>query len=169
MNNKEWHYKAGDQSFLVSTVPDLISDKCINDFLAHPAMYWASSMGAQELITMRQNSVILGLYLNRSSTDASSDLETIGMARLVTDQATIIYLTDVYVVAEHQGKGLGKWLIQCVADLAKSMPHLRRITLMAANQSHAIGFYNKLLGAKVFDQVGGKVVFMSSKMEGLDT
>jgi GNAT superfamily N-acetyltransferase len=35
----------------------------------------------------------------------------IGFARVVTDRATYAYLCDVYVLEEHQGRGLGTWLM----------------------------------------------------------
>ena len=38
----------------------------------------------------------------------------IGLARLITDYVTIAYLTDVYVLEEYQGKGLGTWLLGAV-------------------------------------------------------
>jgi GNAT superfamily N-acetyltransferase len=40
--------------------------------------------------------------------------EQIGFARVITDFATIGYLGDVFVLPQHRGKGLGKWLIECV-------------------------------------------------------
>ncbi len=36
----------------------------------------------------------------------------IGFARLVTDRATFAYLCDVFVLPEHQGKGLGRALVR---------------------------------------------------------
>jgi GNAT superfamily N-acetyltransferase len=38
----------------------------------------------------------------------------VGFARVITDFATIGYLGDVFVLPEHRGKGLGKWLVACV-------------------------------------------------------
>ena len=38
----------------------------------------------------------------------------IGFARVITDRATIAYLGDVFVLPEFRGKGLGKWLMECV-------------------------------------------------------
>ncbi len=35
-----------------------------------------------------------------------------GLARVVTDYATFAYLCDVYVLEEHRGQGLSKWLMQ---------------------------------------------------------
>jgi GNAT superfamily N-acetyltransferase len=38
----------------------------------------------------------------------------VGFARVITDRATFAYLADVYVLEEHQGRGLGKWLVETV-------------------------------------------------------
>jgi GNAT superfamily N-acetyltransferase len=35
----------------------------------------------------------------------------VGMARVISDRATFAYLTDVYVVQEHQGKGLAQAML----------------------------------------------------------
>jgi N-acetylglutamate synthase-like GNAT family acetyltransferase len=40
--------------------------------------------------------------------------EQVGFARVISDYATIGYLGDVFVVPEHRGRGLGKWLVECV-------------------------------------------------------
>jgi GNAT superfamily N-acetyltransferase len=45
----------------------------------------------------------------------------VGFARVITDRATYGYLNDVFVVSEHRGRGLGRWLVECVTahpDLA---------------------------------------------------
>lgn len=40
----------------------------------------------------------------------------IGFARVVSDLTTQAYLGDVYVLAEHRGRGLGKWLVETAVD-----------------------------------------------------
>ena len=36
----------------------------------------------------------------------------IGFARVVTDRATYAYLCDVYVLEDHQGRGVGTWFMR---------------------------------------------------------
>lgn len=36
------------------------------------------------------------------------------MARVVTDKATYGYLADVFVLEEFRGRGLAKWMMECV-------------------------------------------------------
>ena len=73
----------------------------------------------------------------------------IGLARLVTDEVSFAYLTDVYVLEDFQGKGLGTWLIECVEAHVMKWPELRRIMLLS---SHTTKFYEEKLGVTPFPQ-----------------
>jgi ribosomal protein S18 acetylase RimI-like enzyme len=53
----------------------------------------------------------------------------VGLARAVTDRATFAYLCDVYVLEEHQGRGLGRWLIETVMT-HPDLQGLRRFSLV---------------------------------------
>ena len=53
----------------------------------------------------------------------------IGLARLITDYVTVVWLTDVYVLLEWQGQGLGSWLNKCIKEYVDMMPYLRRLSL----------------------------------------
>ena len=74
----------------------------------------------------------------------------IGLARLITDHVSFAYITDVYVLPAHQGKGLGTWLMQCVTEELSSWPELRRSLLMS--NSEGAGFYRKVMGHVPFEQ-----------------
>lgn len=69
----------------------------------------------------------------------------VGFARVITDYVTFGYLTDVFVVTEHQGKGLGRWLMECLNDVLESWPQLRRFMLVAS-AAHAVKLYEETLG-----------------------
>jgi GNAT superfamily N-acetyltransferase len=75
----------------------------------------------------------------------------IGFARLITDEVTFAYLTDVYILKEYQGKGLGTWLIQCVDETMNSWPDLRRALLLTSGNTGK-AFYKKLLRMEPFPQ-----------------
>lgn len=66
---------------------------------------------------------------------------------MITDEVSFAYLTDVYVLEEFQGKGLGTWLIQCVDEILSSWPELRRALLVTSLDA---SFYGKLLDMKEF-------------------
>jgi GNAT superfamily N-acetyltransferase len=60
----------------------------------------------------------------------------IGFARVLTDSATFGYLCDVYVLEEHRGKGLSKWLMECVVGHPR-LQGLRRFCL-ATRDAHGL-------------------------------
>lgn len=87
-------------------------------------------------------------------TDPSIDDKTpqqIGLARLVTDEQTFAWLTDVYVLPDYKGKGLGKWLISCVGEELEQWPDLRSLMFLA-DEGEAVNFYAKYLKTRVFPQ-----------------
>jgi GNAT superfamily N-acetyltransferase len=45
----------------------------------------------------------------------------IGFGRVITDYAVLYYLCDVFVVEDHRGKGLEKWLSETIIN----SPHLK--------------------------------------------
>jgi GNAT superfamily N-acetyltransferase len=73
----------------------------------------------------------------------------IGLVRVITDDVTFGYLTDVYVLPEYQGKGLGRWIIECLDEVIKGWPHLRRFMFLT---SGSMDLYRKTLGAKDFNE-----------------
>jgi len=40
----------------------------------------------------------------------------VGFARVVSDFATVAYLGDVFVLESHRGRGLSKWLMECIVQ-----------------------------------------------------
>ena len=63
----------------------------------------------------------------------------VGFARVVTDRATFAYLCDVYVIEEHRGRGLGKWLI----DELLTHPDLQRLKRFVLVTDDAHGLYKQ--------------------------
>ena len=66
----------------------------------------------------------------------------------------------MYVLSEWRGQGLGAWLIDCVQEVAESMPHLRRTMLITSNERAAskggqVGLYEKRMGMSVLGEGGG--------------
>ena len=37
-----------------------------------------------------------------------------GFARVISDSATYAYIGDVFVLESYRGRGLGKWLMECI-------------------------------------------------------
>ena len=171
---REWHR----DGFLLSTDPSLIDRKALNAAFDEDYMPWATPLSGEELKVMVENSVCFGLYsatfepadtlspttslsgADTQETAQPEDLEDsrpgqIGMARLITDYATVAYLTDVYILPEYQGRGLGKWLIACVKEWWESMPNGRRL-IFIASEGQGEDFYGKALGSKRLEDENSK-------------
>ena len=80
----------------------------------------------------------------------------IGLARLITDYVTFAYLTDVYVLPDYQGKGLGSWMMGCISETMEKWTALRGLILITSKTGAP--WYNKLLGADNLDSIHGREV-----------
>jgi GNAT superfamily N-acetyltransferase len=100
----------------------------IAEFLA--SSYWAKGIPAATVEKSLESSLCFALLDGERQ---------IGFARVISDRATIAYLGDVFVLPEYRGKGLGKWLIECVV----SHPELQglRRWILATRDAH--GLYEK--------------------------
>jgi ribosomal protein S18 acetylase RimI-like enzyme len=156
-----WHRTVGSQTYLISTDRSLLPHSFVHEAFATEAMYWAKPLSSEALSTMLNNSLTLGLYL------VSKDTETpIGMARMITDYTTLGYLTDVYLLPEHQGKGLGKWIIACCREICTSMEDLRLMVLLTGNEQ-AQKLYRRELGMQKLDGEEVPLVCMGARRSKL--
>ncbi|OUS28189.1 GNAT family N-acetyltransferase ['Osedax' symbiont bacterium Rs2_46_30_T18] len=89
--------------------------------------YWAEGVPRETLAKALQNSLCFGVFC--------AD-QQIGFARLITDKATFAYLADVYILEQHRGKGLSKWLMQEIIRHPQNQG-LRRIVL-ATKDAHSL-------------------------------
>ena len=86
-----------------------------------------------------KNSFGFGVYLNNSQ---------VGFARLITDFSVFAHLADLFIIEEHRGKGLSKWLMHEIINHPK-VQGLRKWTLAtvdAHNLYKKFGFTEVLLG-----------------------
>lgn len=71
------------------------------------------------------------------------------------------------MLPEHQGKGLGKWLIGCVGEVLGGMRgELRRAMLVTGKAGKGVGFYERELGMRRMEEEGGGLVVMGLRGEG---
>ena len=71
----------------------------------------------------------------------------------------------MYVIPEERGKGLGKWLIQCISEVLGEMKDLRNCLLFCSGE-RAEDFYGKILGAKRRKEVDGGSMLMQRSGPG---
>lgn len=137
-------------------------------------LYWTKPFPEHVLRQMLLGSMCFGVY-KRTTTQSSTaqptpeNTEQIGLARMITDGVSFGYLSDTYVLPEYQGHGLGKWLIDCVAEVfsRENMPFLRRILLLTSDP-RTQDFYSKILGVKVVGHearpdMGKDLVYMNAR------
>ncbi|KAI1171035.1 hypothetical protein F4777DRAFT_83676 [Nemania sp. FL0916] len=147
---RNWHR---DDGFLVSTEQHLLQVDAIAEAMDSELIWWTMAPPADQLSKALRNSFCLGLYyvlphsITPGVTDQASSRTQIGLARLITDGVTFGYLTDVYVLPEYQGQGLGRWLMVCLDEALQAWPHLRRLMLLTSS-SAMIDLYRKTLRVK---------------------
>lgn len=90
--------------------------------------YWAKNISLATVKKSIEHSLCFGIY--------AAEHQQVGFARVITDQATFAYLSDVFVLEEYRGQGLSKQLIQYVQQHAE-LQHLRRIVL-ATSDAHTL-------------------------------
>ncbi len=92
--------------FLVSTDPQLLDLDVIHGFLTN--CYWAKGIPREVVTRSIEHSLCFGIY------DGSGS--QVGFARVVSDCATVAYLGDVFVLESHRGRGLSKWMMECITQ-----------------------------------------------------
>lgn len=150
-------------NFLISTNKNFLSIPAINHAFGQDFLYWANPMPEHVLQSIIDNCLSFGLYKsshsfvseNENGSQSSAldefskgDLQQIGFSRLITDNVTFAYLTDVYVLPEYQGSGLGGWLIDCVDEVLNELPYLRWAMLRTAEKK-SVESYKKRLGMSI--------------------
>ncbi len=90
--------------FIITTDKSKLDLKAIHNFLANES-YWSQDIPFEVVKAAVDNSLNFGLFYKDKQ---------IGYARVVTDNTTIAYLGDVFVLKEFRGQGFSKWLIEKV-------------------------------------------------------
>ncbi len=109
-------HRSGD--FLISTDRARLDLNVVHGFLTN--CYWAKGVPREVVERSIRNSLCFGVY------DSSG--AQVGFTRVISDFATYAYICDVFVLESHRGRGLGKWLMQCIVE-HPALQNLRRWTL----------------------------------------
>jgi len=105
--------------FLISTDPARLDLDVIYDFLTN--CYWAKGIPREVVARSIKHALCFGIY------DGSG--AQVGFARVVSDFATVAYLGDVFVLESHRGRGLSKWMMECILQ-HPALQNLRRWILL---------------------------------------
>lgn len=113
------------EEYSISTDPSRLDLDAIHSYLVRA--YWCEGIPRQTVERAIANSLCFGLFHGK---------DQVGFARIITDSATYAYLCDVYVLEDHRGKSLGKWLMECVMA-HPALQGLRRFSL-ATRDAHGL-------------------------------
>jgi GNAT superfamily N-acetyltransferase len=122
VREREW--QRGE--YTISTDNKRLDIRRIHDFVSNQS-YWAQGRTIETVQRAIDNSLNFGLYKNN---------QLIGFARVVTDYATFAWIADVFVLSEHRGRGLSKWIMEVIL----SHPELQsfRRWVLATRDAHGL-------------------------------
>jgi len=90
--------------YTISTDRKKLNVQTIYNFISKES-YWGKGRSVEVIKKSIENSLPFGIYYKD---------EMIGFARVVTDYATFAWIADVFILPEHRGKDLSKWLIETI-------------------------------------------------------
>lgn len=111
----------------ISTNPARLQPAVVHDYLTNHS-YWAKGIPLGIVLRSLQHSLCFGLYQGQAQ---------VGFARIVSDFATFAHLCDVFVLPEHRGQGLSKWLMEAVL----AHPDLQGLRRWQLGTADAHGLY----------------------------
>jgi GNAT superfamily N-acetyltransferase len=120
--------------YTISTDPARLDLEAIHRFLT--TSYWSPGLPLAVLERAVAGSLCFGIY--QGATQA-------GFGRVVTDRATFGYLCDVFVLEPYRGRGLSKWMLECI-DAHPELQGFRRWMLFTRD---AQGLYRQFGYAQV--------------------
>lgn len=106
---------------MISTDKNKLDVSLIHNFLTYESD-WSDGISFEKVEQSINNSLNFGLYLEKKQ---------IGYARVISDFSTISYLGDVFILKEHRGLGLSKWLMEVIMG-HKELQNLRRWILLTS-------------------------------------
>jgi GNAT superfamily N-acetyltransferase len=97
------HHLWSRGDFEISTDPARIHVGAVHKFLTNS--YWAEGIPLETVQRSIANSICFGMYFAQ---------QQFGFARVISDRATFAYLADVFILPAYRGRGLSKWLMECI-------------------------------------------------------
>jgi GNAT superfamily N-acetyltransferase len=111
----------------ITTDRERMDVNAVHRFLSEES-YWARNIPRDVVERSMRGSICFAIV---------RDVELAGFARVTSDRATVAYLGDVFVLPAHRGKGLSKWLMECIG----SHPELQGLRRWMLATSDAHGLY----------------------------
>ena len=115
------------RDYEISTDPARLDVAAMHAFLTRS--YWSPGIPFATVERAAKHSLCFGLYERATG-------RQVGLTRVITDHATFAYLCDVYVLEEHRGRGLGKFLMRTV--MAHPALTGARRTMLGTRDAHGL-------------------------------
>jgi len=112
-------------AIVVTTDRSRLDVDTIHGFLT--TAYWSAGIPRDVVERAIDNSICFGAF---------EDARQVGFARVITDRATFGYVSDVFVLESHRGRGVGKRLMSAIMSHPE-LQGLRRWTLFTRD-AHAL-------------------------------
>jgi GNAT superfamily N-acetyltransferase len=119
------HHLWSKGDFEISTDPARINVEAVHEFLTNS--YWAKGIPMETVRRSIEHSICFGMYFAQ---------DQIGFARVISDRATFAYLADVFILPAYRGRGLSKWLMECIVA-HPDLQGLRR-WMLATRDAHKL-------------------------------
>lgn len=115
--------------YLLSTERALIDAGAVHAYLRRS--YWSPGIRREIVERAMAGSLCYAVHDERASPRALA-----GFGRVITDGATFAYICDVFVLENHRGRGLSKWLVETML----ANPGLARVRrwLLATRDAHGL-------------------------------
>jgi GNAT superfamily N-acetyltransferase len=115
-------------NYLVTTDPARLDINFIHGYLVRS--YWSEGISREIVERGIANSLCFGAYEGGNQ---------VGFARIVSDFATFAYLADVFIIESHRGRGLSKFLMECIMK----HPNLQGLRRWVLGTRDAHGLYEQ--------------------------
>ncbi len=122
------HHRWSNGDYEISTDPARVDAGMVQEFLTNS--YWAKGILLETVRRSIEHSIPFGVYHGQ---------QQVGFARIISDLTTFAYLADVFIVPPYRGRGLSRWLMECIVG-HPDLQGLRR-WMLATQDAH--GLYAK--------------------------
>ncbi|WP_207761420.1 GNAT family N-acetyltransferase [Leptospira perolatii] len=150
---------ARGDGYYLSSEKSYLDRSTIHSFLSNS--YWAKGIRKELVDVLIENSpACFGVYRGEPGSEGASQ---VAYARVVTDLVRFSYLADVFVLPEHRGNGLARWLVETIINL----PKLRGTRfLLFTNDAHKV--YSKVGFVPLRDSWKGMERLMNQDLISID-
>jgi len=136
------------KNYTITTDKSKLDFSVIHTFLS--TSYWAEEIPMEIVKKAVENSLCFGVYNNDKQ---------VGFARVISDFSTFAYLADVFIVEQERGKGLSKWLMECILK-HQELQGLRNFCLLTRDAHSLYAQYG-------FKNIPVPKNFMTIKVDGI--